>query len=77
MNPLMEEEVPVRCGCADFIVPPWKLLDKFDLFPVKSEEVFHIARHQDAGPRGSAGRDVLKGLENSLHSHLQHREARG
>lgn len=48
------------------------------LFPMKSEETFHAALHQDADPRGNAGRDVLECgcLVNSLNINLPDREAR-
>ena len=73
----MGQEIPVRCGCADIIVPPGNSWTNMHLFPVKSEEMFHAALHQDTGPRGNAGRDVLECgcLVNELNINLEDREA--
>lgn len=61
----VEQEIPVRCGCTDIIVPPGNSWTNMHLFPMKSEEMFHTHMHthtprQDADPRGNAGRDVLE-----------------
>lgn len=68
----------MRCGCSDIIVPLGNSWTNIHLLPLKSEETFHAAPHQDTDPQGKAGRDVLECgcLVNSLNVNLQDQEVR-
>lgn len=62
----VEQDVPDRCGCADMIVPAWKLLDEIRYCSSLSQRKYSTCK--DTGPPGNAGQEVLECgcLVNSL-----------